>query len=315
MVNLTGPLRALRERFPTAHITAEVGERTTDLLQGFPYVNEVWSRPTKQGAKGKLKHILRLRRAAFDLAVLLDDSNDLVLQAKLGGIPRRIGIWRGKKHEGLFDAYIPYQRELHEVRDHGSLVIQLLGGKPDPCLPCLFPSEADRKAAHRALEKFSGPGPLIGIHPGASDPTRRWDGQKLARTADLLAERGARVVLVGGPGEEALLAELKSRSCPQVQLLQARMPVLSFACFLAGLDRLICMDSGPMHLCAAMGGRVAAVYGPAYPSHTGPAGEGHVIIHKPCPCRDRSLKNCTRACFDAITPEEVAEAAMRGLSG
>lgn len=313
MVNLTGPLRALRERFPDAHITVEVGERTTDLMKGFPYVNEVWPRPTKQGAWGKLKHILRLRKASFDLAVLLDDSNDLVLQAKLGGIPRRVGIWRGRKYESLFDAYVPYQREIHEVRDHGSLVIQLLGGGPDPCLPCLFPTPADKEAARQELAMLAGPGPLIGIHPGASDPGRRWETEKLGKAASLLADKGARVVLVGGSADLPLMEELKKTSGARVQLLQPRLSLLSFACFLGGLDRMICMDSGPMHLCAAMGGKVAALYGPAYPSHTGPAGEGHIIIQKPCSCSERSLKICTRECFNAITPEEVVEAVLGGL--
>lgn len=313
VVNLTGPLKALRERFPNAHITVEVGERTTDLLHGFPYVNEVWARPTRQGASGKVKHILRLKRAGFDLAVLLDDSNDLVLQAKLGGIPRRIGIWRGKKYEDLFDAYVPYQREIHEVRDHGSRIIQLLGGNTDPCLPCLFPSEADRQAARAVLESLSGPGPLIGIHPGSADPMKRWGIEPLAKTAALLISQGARVVLVGGPSDQSDLDSLQAMAGPRILRLKERLSILSFGFFLSGLDRLICMDSGPMHLCAALGGRVCALYGPTYLSHSSPAGEGHTLFHKACPCPERSSKTCTRACFEAITPEEVAGAALGGL--
>ncbi len=275
VVNLTGPLRALRNRFPQAHITAEVGERTIGLLNGFPYCDEVWARPTHQGMSGKLKHIARLRQQKFDLAVLLDDSNDLVLQAKLGGIPKRVGIWRGKKYENLFDAYVLYQRSLHEVRDHGAKVVELLGGQPDPCLPCLFPSQRDSALAQEAYERFKAQGPLVGIHPGSADPKKKWGLENLAQTAKILLAWGAGIILVGAESEAEDLNQLEQLLDGRVSRLDASLPILGFGEFLRRLDVLICMDSGPMHLCAALGGKVAAVYGPTYLEHSSPAGEGH----------------------------------------
>lgn len=311
VVNLTGPLRALRNRFPAAHIVAEVGERTLDLLKGFPYCNEVWARPTHQGVAGKLSHVARLRREKFDLAVLLDDSNDLVLQAKLGGIPRRVGIWRGKKYEDLFDAYVPYQMDLHEVRDHGARVIEMLGGSPDPCVPCLFPSQRDVELANIALAHFGSDSPLVGIHPGSADPMKKWGLDRLAAVAQILLSEGVRVVLLGGAGESADLDELDANLDGRAPRLLMDLPILAFGHLLGRLGALICMDSGPMHLCAALGGRVVATYGPTYLEHSSPAGDGHVLLHKPCPCPIRSSKTCTGECFRLISPQEVAEAALR----
>jgi ADP-heptose:LPS heptosyltransferase len=311
VVNLTGPLRALRNRFPDAHITAEVGERTLGLLQGFPYCTEIWARPTHQGLSGKFSHISRLRKEKFDLAVLLDDSNDLVLQAKLGGIPRRVGIWRGKKYENLFDAYVPYQRELHEVRDHGAKVIELLGGQPDPCQPCLFPSNRDIELAEQALEVLRAPGPLIGIHPGSADPKKKWGVENLAATAKILFACGARVVLLGSANEEADLKELNDRLDGRASRLPGELPILAFGHLLSRLKALICMDSGPMHLCAALGGKVVAVYGPTYLEHSSPAREGHALLHRSCPCPVRASKSCSGECFRQITPHDVASAALR----
>lgn len=315
VVNLTGPLKALRTLFPKAHITAEIGERTVGLLQGFPYCDEIWARPTHQGLSGKFKHISRLRQQKFDLAVLLDDSNDLVLQAKLGGIPRRVGIWRGKKYENLFDAYVPYQRDLHEVRDHGAKVVELLGGEPDPCLPCLFPSHRDSELAREALERIKFGGPMIGIHPGSADPNKKWGLENLAAAAKLLLAWGAGIVLVGGEAEQADLDELENLMEGRAARLPSGLPILAFGTFLSRLDALICMDSGPMHLCAALGGRVAAIYGPTYLEHSSPAGEGHLLLQAQCACPLRSSRTCTRECFDKITPRDAANSVIAMLEG
>ena len=91
VVNSTGALLEIRECFPNAHITVEAGERTVGVFESFPAVNEVWSRPTHQGLRGKLAFIRRVRRSRFDLGVILDDSNSYVVLLALARVPLRVG--------------------------------------------------------------------------------------------------------------------------------------------------------------------------------------------------------------------------------
>ena len=273
VANLTGPLRGLRELFPEAHITVEVGEKTVGLLQNQNLYDELWARPTHQGFGGKLKHIMRLRKGKFDIAFLLDDSNDLVLQATLGGIPRKAGIWRGEKYENLFDAWVRYRPELHEVRGHGEELLRMFGLPYGHAEPMLRPTTQDQELARQS---WLGAGsPVVGIHPGASDPKRQWRNDSLREVMEAFP---GRVVLLGGPQDGPTLEKIDpDRRAPRVA---GGLSLLAFASLLGNLKVLVCMDSGPMHLAAIMGTKVVAVYGTADPRHTGPVGEGHRILRQ-----------------------------------
>lgn len=310
-VNLTGPLTQLRKRFPDAEIVAEVGERTLEVFKNFKEVDEIWARPTHQGIGGKLKHILRLREQKFDLAVLLDDSNDLVLQAYLGGIPRRVGIWRGKKYRDMFTALVPLEREMHEVRDHADEVLSLLGHYKTGCPPNLVLSQEDEKIAEEAWNELKIEGPCVAIHPGSSEENRCWDLDKLAALADLLHNDGITCLVVGGPGEQEKVRKIEEFCKPPVKTIYRPLPLRSFAALLKKADVFVGMDSGPMHLAAAVGTTVCAIYGPAYASHTGPFGREHVIIQGECSCPLRHWDTCTRACLDSILVEDVHRAVVR----
>ncbi len=85
-------LRALRRRFPDAHITIEAGERGHSLLRYCPYVDEVWVRIRPRGLRGKLRSIWNLYRGRFDRAVILDRSDEKTLHTFLARIPQRYGV-------------------------------------------------------------------------------------------------------------------------------------------------------------------------------------------------------------------------------
>lgn len=299
-VNLTGPLLGLRRLFSEAHIAVEVGERTLPIIASLPGIDEIWARPQHQGFFGKAGHIRRLQAEKFDLAVLLDDSNDLVLQAKLGGIPRRVGIWRGKKYEDLFDAYVRLSREKHEVRDHAEAVVHMLGLR-EPCAkPRLFPEPEDQAQADDVWAHLSPGKPAVGIHAGASVPERRMTPDFVTQVVEgVVGFGGTPLLLAGTKAEEEFFRQLSLP--PQAVIVQSGMRLLAFAQFLSMLDLLICTDSGPMHLCAASGGKVCALFWMTPPLHTGPWGEGHCLIESPT------------GEFEAISVDEVLLCAQKQL--
>ncbi len=115
-------------------------------------------------------------------------------------------------------------------------------------------------------------------------------------------------------GEE-ISAHLGGRGCN----LSGQTTPSELAAVVAKCDLLIGIDSGPMHVAAAMGTPVVGLFGPTDPSRTGPQGEGHeVIFHRQAcwrPCVHPATPSCReRVCMSAITVEEVLGAAKRVLA-
>lgn len=312
IVNSTAALHCLRQRFPTVYLCVEVGERAAPVLQNFPGIDEVWIRPTHQGLWGKVRFLRRLRRGRFDLAVILDDSADMVLHAWLGGIPLRFGVSRKRKFRHLYSAFIPHDPTRHETLDHFRDLVALLGADTSNYRPRLYPSPEDAQTAESALRRagWDGHAPLVGIHPSASRPHRQWFPDRFAQVCDALAERGIASVLLGGPGDQGLAGEILAHCRCQPLVLTGKLTILQLAALMPLLRTLVTADSGPMHIAAAMGTRVVALYGVSDPAYTGPFGEGHVVIRHHEPCNGCSAERCVqeRECMRRITVEEVVEA-------
>lgn len=315
IVNTTAGLACLRAHFPSAYLVVEVGERAASVLENFPGLDEIRVRPTHQGLLGKIAHVRWLKRQNFDLAVIFDDSNSHVLFAKLGGIPIRVGIWRGVKYEHLYCAYVPYRREMHEIRDHCRCLLEMLGCDISDFRPRLYPTSRDREVAESALRDVGlMPGKrLIGVHPGGSEARRRWPVDSFASLIDGLRSK-ADVLLLGGEADRAAIEEVSRRCSEPPRTLDRPLTLLQFAVMCSALDLLICGDTGPMHIAATMGTRVLALYGPAYPEHTGPFGPGHLILQESCECPERSTKVCPGECLHRLRPERVLEAATSALN-
>jgi len=311
VVNSTAALHCLRRRFADAYLCVEVGERAAEVLRNFPGIDELWVRPTHQGLWGKLRFILRLRKGRFDLAVILDDSADMVLHAWLGGIPLRVGVRRKRKFQRLYTAFVPHNPSRHETLEHFRDVVKLLGCDTADYRPRLHPSFEDVQTANRELRQagWDGETPLVGIHPGASRKHRQWFADRFARVCDALAERSVRCVVIGGRGDLLLAQQILAGCRTHPLMLTGKLTILQTAALMPLLRLLITADSGPMHIAAAMGTKVVALYGISDPAYTGPFGEGHVIIRHNEPCVGCTAVRCVhdRECMKRISVEEVVE--------
>lgn len=310
VVNSTAALHCLRQRFPDAYLCVEVGERAVEVLQNFPGIDDLWIRPVHQGLWGKIRFIHRLRRGRFDLAVILDDSADMVLYAWLAGIPVRVGVRRKRKFQRLYTAFVPHNPSRHETLEHFHDVVALLGCDTSNYRPRLYPSPEDVQIVEREIRQagWGGKSPLAGINPGASIKHRQWFPERFAQVCDALSEQGICCVLLGGPGDRDLAEEILSHCHRRPLVLTGRLTILQLAALMPHLRVLITADSGPMHIAAAMGTRVVALYGVSDPAYTGPFGEGHIIIRHNEPCVGCTAERCVhdRECMRSISAEEVA---------
>jgi len=306
-------LRALRQRFPTAHITVIMGDRGYPLLQRCPYLDRLALRHLGSGLLGKLCEIVRLRRGRYDLAVILDNSDEKTLHTFLAGIPRRIG--GVKKYFGqLLTDPVPVDPDMHQISDLNRAIVARLGCDVSDWHLELFP---DPKAYEVVLVKmeqagWDGERPLVGINPGASAPNKRWFPERFAQVADALIESGVRVVLLGArsdlPQAQAVLQAMRHRPLD----LAGQLGLDELIVCLGRLDALISGDTGPSHLAAAMGTPVVGIFGPSKARHYAPVGEQHVIIDRSSLCAPTCnfyvCHNGDRACMGAITAQEVLEA-------
>lgn len=317
VVNSTAALHCLRRCYPQAYLCVEVGERTVEVLNGFPGIDEIWVRPTHQGLWGKLAFIRRLRRERFDLAVILDDSADMVLHAWLAGIPNRFGVSRKRKFRRLYTAFVQHSTSRHETLDHFRDLVEMLGCDTSDYRPHLYPSPEDRQATETALRQagWDGRTPLVGINPGASRQHRRWFPERFAQVCDALAEDGYTSVVLGGCEDGSLVDEILRHCRNHPVVLTGKLNILQVAALMPRLRLLITADTGPMHLAAAMGTRVVALYGVSDPAYTGPFGAGHVIIRHSEPCIGCTTERCVhdRECMNRISVQEVLEGVGRVL--
>ena len=315
-------LKALREAFPEAHITSVLRPHLAGLVEYSGFVDEIVHRPARRaGAAVGLG--LRLRRRGPDLAVAFSQSATMALCARLSGAKHRVGYVDSDLSRLL----------THRIQVRGipcpEKVLRLVRGLG------LEPSKTNYVGLVRLSEEDAGAGaklvgecepeeggPLVALAPGeAGDrPYKSWCTEGFIRVASALArEDGARLMVVGGEADRQLGNEIAASVSGRGNNLAGRTTPSELAAVLARGDLLIGIDSGPMHVAAAVGTPVVGLFGPTDPCRTGPLGEGHeVIFHRqPCwrPCVHPVTPNCKdRICMSAITVEEVLAAARRILA-
>jgi ADP-heptose:LPS heptosyltransferase len=155
-------------------------------------------------------------------------------------------------------------------------------------------------------------GPVLAVSFGAAHPIRRWDSATIAEILRRVAAEVGFFVIIAEPGPAQAAIELPDGKPGMIW----RTNLASIKALLAEIDLLFCADSGLMHIAAALGTKVVAVFGPTSPILFGPSGTGHAVIAvEPMPCRP-CYDACIYAspiCLDQIGPDNVVPALQRAL--
>ena len=316
-------LAALRRRFPQAYIAWAVKPAAADVLVGSPHLSETLvlggdhaeepgvRRLPPLTAPGRLARALRGIR--FDLALDMQGLLKSALVAYLSGAPERIGF--RNRQEGAFllntRSVVPDRRDTHAVDAYLGFAEALRA----PVLPLDFTiatTEADRETAARLLGDRDD---VVALVPGARWLSKRWPTARFAIVADALgAEFGCTSVVVGGPSDGALAAEIASAATSAVLDLTGRTSLKQLAEVFRRCRAVVSNETGPMYIAAAVGAPTVAIFGPTDPKRLGPYGDGHakVTARVPCgPCRRRSCRPLS--CMEKITPEQVIAEARKLL--
>jgi ADP-heptose:LPS heptosyltransferase len=265
-------LRALRFAFPESEITMiglpwlrSIASRFGAYLDrvqdfpGFPGIDEVPYEPERTA-----RFIQAQRRYGYDLALQMH-GNGRVSNAFTHalGAPTTVGLTSEPDAAAGLTMTAPYPDGPEVLRN--LRVVELVGAAARGT-ELEFPLFAeDRREAQELLKpvhrRF-----VIGIHPGARDPARRWEPESFAEVAEALADGlGAAIVLTGTAGEAPTVRDVAGFMGRPALDLAGRSSLGGLAAVVQRLDLLVTNDTGPAHLADALGTASVTIFGPADP--------------------------------------------------
>jgi lipopolysaccharide heptosyltransferase II len=337
----TPVIAALRQAYPKARIDFAVGNWSRAMVENNPHLDELVD-CGRVGSGGRYSWreyfdlVRRIRVGKYEACFVLDRSPLISLLPYLGGVPQRVGLdSRGRGFSltvGVPVAGLKHEAELYldTVRVVG---IEVNEPREETLALAFYPTDEDRRhvAEMLALSPVEGlkavpQAPLVVIHPaGGSNPgmilsAKRWPPQRFATLADrLIEERGAQVLLVGGPDDGPISAVIKEAMRQEPWDLTGQLTFGQLGALLEQCDLFVGHDTGAMHLAVAVSAPVVAIFGPSDPRMYGPYSERsmalwHDVGCNPCLLHGRWDATCRRfRCIEAVTVEEVWRAAAAFL--
>lgn len=321
IVLLGSLLRNLRLHWPAARIDVLCEAAYAPLLALNPDVQATWAFPRRLADWPRL--IGRLRRARVTHVLDLDNREKTAVLARATGAAVRV-TQRHTERVRLPSCYTASEvlpTAFLDGRHITELYLHLLGavGVPVVTRECRLVPRPEDVAAVAALGAPAGPGAArwrVLVHPGSRSAWRVWPAERFAAVIAGLQARGdCAVTLVAGPGERATVDAIAAQLARSPRRIDGALPLPRLAALFAEADVLLCHDSGPMHVAAAVGTRVVALYGSQVLAHWRPLGEGHATLQPPMPCvacvapgrcdpHDAYHNHCVRN----LTPEQVLTA-------
>jgi heptosyltransferase-2 len=320
-VVLTTPLlTALRARLRPRRLAVLVRPEAAPLLEGHPDVDTVLcddKRAVDAGIGGVLRVARRLRREAFDLVVSPHRSLRTAIVLAAAGIPRRVGF-ADSRGAFLFHERVPRNRRQHDV-DRNLALVAPFGGIPEaPRLHLPVHPAAVPRAAALVPE---GRGPLIGLAPGSVWTTKRWHPDGFAAVLRAFRDHGARVVVLGAPGERPIAEDIVRRAGGGATILAGRTDLATLVAVIDRLALLVANDSAPMHVACARQIPVVAVFCATTPAlGYGPWGPRSAVVEADLACRPcarhggRQCPRGTEDCMRLVRADAVLAAARALLA-
>jgi ADP-heptose:LPS heptosyltransferase len=316
-VVLTTPaLRALKRGHPEAELEVVTDPRYAALLEWLPEVSRVW--PLERSSLSSWRLAARLRARRYDWALDFFGNPRSATLVRMSGARATAGFdLRGRRH--AYRIRVPRDAPAPGGgREHASaapLRLALVAGAvPDgePARLSLPPDVREQGARRLRAAGVSRPARAVGLVAAGTWATKTWPVSHAALLARRLLEAERDVVLVTGPGEEAVAATVM-RFAPGTKMLPpADVPGL--AGMIAHLEAVVGTDSGPRHLAAALGVPTFAWFGPTHPETWQPPGDLHGYWRTSLPCAGCDRVACPHwSCMPALAPDEAARVVLDHL--
>jgi heptosyltransferase-2 len=318
-------LSAVGLNFPESRLEVLTRPWALAVYQGQPEaaaVRALAADGPHRGFFGRLRLARELAAEGFDLALLFQNAFEAAALAALARIPERWGYARDGRAFLLSRAVKVEERDryVHQAFYYLTL-LEKLGLEAPFSRPRLKPPKEALPEAGALLHQSGGRPDdfLLAAAPGAAfGPAKRWPVKNFAEAALMILERTpdprrARIMILGGPGEVEAAGQLAGLLPPRQTLnLAGRTSLGTAMALMSRASLLISNDSGLMHVGGGLDIPLAAVFGPTDPLTTAPLGQSRLIRSEVscAPCLKRECPLDRQHCFDQVSPEKVAAAAL-----
>ncbi len=317
MVMATPVLTDIRQQWPDAKITAMCLSNLSALLKNDPNIDEIFAfkRPSGWLHREHYRNILLpLRHGDFDLGILLTNSLSSAWWFWRGHVQNRIG-YAGNGRNLLLDQAIPFPAKKatqHLVLTY-KMLLEPLGIPLSNSSPKLYVTAEEKQVAKDLLGNYgiSTENILIGINPGAAFGSAKcWLPERFRElTLRLLQNSSVRIVYFGDPAGASLVHDICSGMPEKVIDLAGKTSIRELMALIQQCQVFLTNDSGPMHIAAALGTPLLALFGSTSDVQTSPYQTG-TWIHKHVPCSPCYQRTCPIdfRCMKEITVDEVYNA-------
>jgi heptosyltransferase-2 len=321
-------LQAVRNRFPAAQISILALPYVADIYRGQGIADHLISydrHGEHKGVSGKEKLADVIRSKNFATALLLQNAFDAAWIAWRAGIPERIGYNRDARGFLLTRPIrVPRAGEIPAHEKYYYLELLKRAGWIDavPEIPeiSLCVSEEESRQAEAKLQTFGSRVDAVRIAVGAGasyGSAKCWPPERFAKAINrLLKERKAEVILFGTPAEAGVSAAIRAGLDQPALDLTGATQIAELPALLSRCTAFLGNDSGAMHVAAAVGLPVVAVFGPTDPEGTAPTTPRCTIVQEKPYCSPCFLRRCPtdHRCMTAIPPERVSERMVKALA-
>ncbi len=323
-------VRAAADQWPDQPIDFLTSVGGAMMLEGHPQIRNILvfdKRGADKGLGGLWRLSKKLRQKAYQRAICSHRSWRTAALLATARIPSRTGFDNASA-AWLYTNKVQYRKDLHEVERN----LQLFGGGAWTA-PRMYPGEAEKRRA----EELVPAGKWVAMAPGSIWATKRWPMQKWAELLRALNDAGQSCLLMGGPDDVKLCAEIQevakggawaevgsipSKFDSKIVLdLSGKTSLRESAAVLERCAVMVSNDSAPMHLGVSAGIPVVAVFCSTIPAFGfAPRGESDIVIEVgelDCrPCGIHGHKVCPKGhfkCGEDVGVDVVYEATMQRL--
>lgn len=321
----TPALRAVKQSIPGCELTLLASPAGAQAARLVPQIDRVieyrapWVKQADASLPTMLPLATRLGAEGYDAAIIFTVYSQSALPAAMlcaaAGIPLRLAYSRENPYQLLSDwvhEREPEQGIRHEVRRQLDLVREVGCTTGDERLALAVPAAGNPWARERIAALGIQPGcQWVLLHPGASAPSRRYPVDSWIEAARCIHRRHACPIVVVGAGDDLAAVGSICRALPGIAVaLCADLDVARLAAVIACAPVLLCNNSGPAHIAAAVGTPVVTLYALTNPQHT-PWNVAQRVLYRDVPCRFCYRSACPQGhhdCMQGIAPAAVAAA-------
>jgi heptosyltransferase-2 len=306
-------IKALRKIFPRAKISVMLKKEISPLLKSIPWIDELIPYNGFWGSS----RILARRRFNMAVDLLMDYTLRTAFLGLFSGARLRAGFdieGRGR----FFNIAVKPQPEKKSMSSHLMDLVRSVADKAgsdkallddEPARLVIPDNDKDYADNLFSSHGMGADDIIVGIHPGGNYLSQLWPEDRFIELARRISDiYKAKIAIIGSMQDENLVgriaAKIKTRSVPITGLTLDKL-----AAIISRMDLLVCNNSGPLHIAAALCVATVSTMGPTAPELWWPDGDRHIVVRKSLPCSPCGLAVCGRHdCMKAISVEDMMKA-------